>query len=146
METNGFSRRAVAGSTTLHGNLLDPKSWRNPRRDLDDARPPFHPPPFAGCFVERLSITRGKERGGIRAREYFIYHRNCFFSLFGRDDDICQRGLFPSGNLLQRGYEVGKERELNWIGRFTTDESTNKIHFVLLTFSNRVRASSIILR
>lgn len=87
-----------------------------------------------------------KNGGGIRAREYFIYHRNCFFSLFCRDDDICQRGLFPSGNLLQRGYEVGKERELNWTRRFTTDESTNKIHFVLLTFSNRVRTSSIILR
>ena len=46
------------------GNLLDPKSWRNPRRDLDDARSSddssirlFHPP---GCFVERLSIIPGK--------------------------------------------------------------------------------------
>lgn len=66
-----FHEDRFLGHPRAAGNLLDPKSWRNPRRDLDDARSSddssirlFRPPAFAGCFVERLSIIRGKGGGG----------------------------------------------------------------------------------
>lgn len=131
METNGFSRRTVGGSTTLDGNLLDPKSWRNPRSTtlVLRRRSIRLPSPDVSSNGYRSLV---ETNGGIRPREYFIYHRNCFFSLFCRDDDICQRGLFPSGHLLQRGYDsrMGKEQELNWIGRFTKEMNRRVRYFL----------------